>query len=106
MTQWAVEKFQQAVGLPITGIADVATQRILYARALYLSEPPLIGSDVREVQSLLARIGYEVSVDGIFNLRTWRAVIAFQGYFGLPEDGIVRDRTLTLLLRLPSTTDL
>ena len=44
LTQWAVEKFQAAVRLPITGVADQATQRILNARELYLSDPYLIGS--------------------------------------------------------------
>ena len=101
LTQWAVEKYQTSVGLPSNGVADQKTQRILYARALYLSEPYLMGSDVRETQSLLGRIGYSVDVDGVFNLRTWQAVVAFQRYFSLPEDGIIQGKTLTKLLHLP-----
>ncbi|MEL7332565.1 MAG: peptidoglycan-binding protein [Cyanobacteria bacterium J06560_2] len=102
ITQWAIEKFQAEVGLPIDGIADVATQRILFARALFMSTPYLIGSDVREVQSLLARIGYAVNVNGIFNLRTLQAVVAFQKYLGLPEDGILKGKALARLLYLPT----
>lgn len=102
LTQWAVEKFQAAVGLPVTGIADLETQRIIYARDLFMSDPYLIGSDVREVQSALMRMGYAVEITGVFSLRTLQAVTAFQSYFGLPEDGIVRGKTLTKLLYLPT----
>lgn len=102
LTQWAVEKYQASVGLSVDGIADIQTQRIIYARALYLTDPYMMGSDVREVQSLLSRIGYAVDINGIFNLRTWQAVVAFQRYFGLPEDGIVQGKALATLLYLPA----
>ena len=105
MTQWAVEKYQAAVGLPVTGIADVETQRILYARDLFLEEPYLMGSDVKEVQMRLARIGYDVEPDGIFGLRTRDAVMSFQSYFGFLEDGVVRGKTLALLLYPPELAE-
>lgn len=101
LTQWAVEKFQRSVAITANGIADVDTQRVLYARPLFMSAPYLIGSDVREVQASLVRMGYAVTVNGVFNLRTLHAVMAFQRYFGLPEDGIVKGETLTKLLCLP-----
>ena len=101
LTRWAIEKFQRSVALTINGIADVDTQRVLYARPLFMTAPYLIGSDVREVQSALARMGYAVDVNGVFNPRTLRAVMAFQKYFDLPEDGIVKGETLTKLLNLP-----
>jgi lysozyme len=102
ITQWAVEKFQAAVDLPVNGVADVETQRILQARALHLCTPYLIGSDVREVQFWLTRMGYDVTIDGIFGRRTWRAVIAFQQYFGLLDNGVVEGKTLTWLMYLPA----
>lgn len=101
LTQWAVEKFQRAVTMTVNGIADVETQRVLYARALFMSDPYLIGSDVREAQSALARMGYAVDINGIFNPRTLHAVMAFQKYFGIPEDGVIKGQTLTKLLYLP-----
>ncbi len=101
LTQWAVEKFQAAVGLPVTGVVNAETQRILYARALYLSDPYLMGSDVREIQALLTKIGYMLEADGVFGLETWQAVIQFQQYFGLPDDGIVQEQTLVYLLYMP-----
>ncbi|MEL6157911.1 MAG: peptidoglycan-binding protein [Cyanobacteria bacterium J06623_5] len=102
LTQWAVEKYQASVDLPVDGIAGVETQRIIYARALYLSDPYMMGSDIREIQSLLCRIGYAVDINGIFNLRTWQAVVAFQRYFGLAEDGIMQGKALATLLYLPA----
>ncbi|MEL7329461.1 MAG: peptidoglycan-binding protein [Cyanobacteria bacterium J06559_1] len=102
LTEWAVEKYQAAVELPITGVADLETQRVIYARDLFMSAPYLIGSDVREVQSLLVRIGYAVTVNGVFNPRTLRAVISFQQYFEMPENGIVEGKTLAKLLFLPA----
>lgn len=101
LTQWAVEKFQAAVGLPVTGVVNAKTRRILYARALYLSDPYLMGSDVQEIQSLLTKIGYILKVDGVFSPETWQAVIQFQQHFGLPDDGIVREQTLAHLLYMP-----
>lgn len=106
LTEWAVEKFQAMVGLCVNGVADAETQRVIYARTLYLTKPYLIGSDVREIQSLLSRIGYSVNVTGVFNLRTWQAVVAFQKYFGLVEDGIVAGKTLSKLLYLPATVNM
>jgi GH24 family phage-related lysozyme (muramidase) len=101
ITQWAVEKFQAAVDLPVNGVADVETQRILHARSLYWSKPYLIGSDVREVQFLLARMGYDVVIDGIFSRRTWLAVIDFQRYLNLSDNGVVEGKTLTWLMYPP-----
>ena len=101
LTQWAVEKFQAAVRLPITGVADHATQRILNARELYLSDPYLIGADVRQVQKLLVRIGYDVPIDGVYCLQTRDAVLSFQRYFNLREDGMVQGETLSQLLFMP-----
>ncbi len=105
LTEWAVEKFQREVRLAANGIADAETQRILYARDLYLNDPYLMGSDVKEMQYLLARIGYDVTVDGVFGLQTRQAVFDFQAYFNLPEDGIIQGKTLSQLLYLPSMAE-
>ncbi len=59
------------------------------------------GPDVRVVQSLLNRIGYNAgSVDGIFGSRTYEAVTAFQRNNGLSADGIVGPATWSVLDRL------
>jgi g-D-glutamyl-meso-diaminopimelate peptidase len=59
------------------------------------------GPDVRLVQSLLNRIGYNAgAVDGIFGPRTYQAVIAFQANNALAADGIVGPATWAVLDRL------
>lgn len=57
-----------------------------------------IGSDVKLVQSVLKRIGYNPgSVDGVFGAQTQRAVIEFQRANGLVPDGIVGPATFAAL---------
>lgn len=59
------------------------------------------GPDVRVVQSLLNRIGYNAGpVDGIFGSRTYQAVTAFQTNNSLVPDGIVGPATWAVLDRL------
>lgn len=59
------------------------------------------GPDVRVVQSLLNRIGYNTGpVDGVFGNRTFQAVNAFQRNNGLSADGIVGPATWRVLDRL------
>ena len=58
------------------------------------------GPDVRVVQSVLNRIGYNAgSVDGVFGNQTKQAVIAFQRDNGLTPDGIVGPATWNVLIR-------
>jgi len=66
-------------------------------RLIYLAAPPLRGSDIRELQQLLARTGAGVSQDGIFGAASRRAVERFQLINGLAVDGIVGPKTLRLL---------
>lgn len=58
------------------------------------------GDDVMEVQSLLKRMGYEISaVDGAFGPETQNAIIAFQRRFGLTPDGVIGPQTWAVLQR-------
>jgi len=59
------------------------------------------GPNVKLIQSLLNRIGYNAGqVDGIFGPRTQAAVMAFQSNNGLVPDGIVGVATWNIFLRL------
>lgn len=59
------------------------------------------GPDVRLIQSLLNRIGYNSgTVDGIFGSRTYQAVTAFQQNYGLIADGVVGPATWSVFDRL------
>jgi lipoprotein-anchoring transpeptidase ErfK/SrfK len=57
------------------------------------------GAAVRALQSELAHLTYLPSgaVDGVFGMRTWHAVVAFQGWSGLARDGVVGPKTRAAL---------
>jgi len=59
------------------------------------------GPNVKLIQSLLNRIGYNAGpVDGIFGPQTQAAVIAFQRDNGLVPDGIVGPATWRVFERI------
>lgn len=51
------------------------------------------GLPVRRAQSILARNGYEVPVDGTYGPSTEAAVKAMQDKHGLPASGVVDEGT-------------
>ncbi len=51
------------------------------------------GSEVKELQNLLNKSGYNLSADGIFGAKTQEAVKAYQKANGLAVDGIVGNNT-------------
>lgn len=56
------------------------------------------GTDVMEIQALLAKIGYRPGpIDGIFGSQTQQAVIQFQRDNGLTPDGIIGPNTYNAL---------
>jgi peptidoglycan hydrolase-like protein with peptidoglycan-binding domain len=57
------------------------------------------GPAVRDLQSVLRRLGHPVSVDGDFGPRTKAAVAAFQRSKGLSADGVVGPQTLAAIDR-------
>jgi N-acetylmuramoyl-L-alanine amidase len=59
------------------------------------------GAAVRTLQATLARLAYLPSrgIDGVFGMRTWHAVVAFQGWSGLARDGVAGPRTRAALTR-------
>lgn len=60
--------------------------------------PPRRSPEVREAQTLLARLGYTAgAADGIFGPRTQSALLSYQAANGLPADGVV---SAPLLARL------
>lgn len=57
------------------------------------------GPRVRALQRRLSELTYlpAGAVDGVFGLRTWHAVVAFQGWQRLSRDGVVNSRTQAAL---------
>jgi peptidoglycan hydrolase-like protein with peptidoglycan-binding domain len=104
-TKRAVLAFQKDNKLDEDGVVGGETWKNLLAstynlgdRLLYLRSPFFKGRDVRELQKLLATLGFRVgTVDGIFGLAADRSVRELQKNLLLPADGIVGSATLNLL---------
>lgn len=114
-TRASLEDFQYDYGLPVTGVADLATWNALYNayRGYLLSLPPNFfgtitriypglplvngstGEDVTAIQTYLNFISDtyteipKVDVDGDFGPATEAAVRAYQTLFGIEPSGIV-----------------
>ena len=109
-TEHAVRSFQTARGLHGDGICDETTWTALVEaswrlgdRQLLLTLPNLRGDDVADLQSRLARLGFDCGrVDGILGPRTARALADFQSNCGLLADGICGPDTVRSIERVSS----
>ena len=109
----AVEQFQAARSLPITGqvcgqtyvLLGVNCQSVpacpagpITCRVLQVTSPFMSGQDVFAVQHALVARGFRPgTVDGIYGPNTAAAVRAFQTANGLPVTGVVCGQTYVLL---------
>ncbi|NJR65709.1 MAG: peptidoglycan-binding protein [Leptolyngbyaceae cyanobacterium CRU_2_3] len=111
MTQAAVARFQETVGLTADGVVGSATQSALQSGSVSSatgSTPQSLvrlgdsGDQIAELQKRLADLGYySGSISGSFDLLTEEAVSRFQQAQGLPADGIVGPAT-EVALRQPT----
>lgn len=121
-TEASVKKFQEIFGLTPDGIVGKATWYAIvrlytavtalnelrsrgqqfYANSWLLNDPLQVGSTgdkVRHLQYMLSILADyipqipPVNTDGVFGSATQAAVVAAQGYFGLPATGIVNATT-------------
>lgn len=112
-TQSAVRAFQKRHDLVVDGIVGIKTWGKLCE--LYANPDPkneketkiyptlrrgAIGDDVKDLQTILAKDGSTLAIDGIFGPGTQSAVRAFQKKYGLAVDGIVGPKTWNKLNEL------
>jgi peptidoglycan hydrolase-like protein with peptidoglycan-binding domain len=87
-----------ALSVPVVlapaAVADPAGAASLGARALRAG---VSGADVRELQELLSDAGFDVSIDGTYDVQTAQAVKAFQAVVGLTASGTAGTRTVRRL---------
>ncbi|WP_377273164.1 glycoside hydrolase domain-containing protein [Peterkaempfera sp. SMS 1(5)a] len=98
-TTSAVQAFQSAKALPVTGTVDAHTWTALLSAG---TKPTLqsgaTGVDVMRLQrALIAARGQTLDIDGDFGPATTTAVKAYQTSQGLTSDGIVGNLTWTAL---------
>jgi murein L,D-transpeptidase YcbB/YkuD len=60
------------------------------------------GTEVRELQKMLNKIGYDLNIDGDFGTNTESAVKHFQKSLQLTEDGIVGSITYNAIVEMSS----
>lgn len=108
----AVREFQQSRGLTVSGIINLATLNALEEarwklgeRSInYASAMPMRGDDIAVLQTRLTEMGFDCGrVDGVFGVRTERAVQEFQKSVGVKVDGKCGPATITALMRLTRT---
>jgi N-acetylmuramoyl-L-alanine amidase len=111
-TESGLRSFQLARGLRDAGVCDETTWLALVEaswklgdRLLLLTSPNMRGDDVVELQTLLARLGFDCGrPDGILGPATSRALHEFQANCGLPADGVCGATTVQALRRVSSQT--
>ena len=102
-TQAAVESFQRANGLRVTGMAGPCTQRLLYggtaASGSYKKlERGSSGSRVKSLQYALYELKYyDGNITGQYDEATENAVMLFQDCNGIDIDGVAGQMTQQLL---------
>ena len=104
--------FQHTRGLAENGICGQETWAALVEaswrfgdRQLILTVPNMRGDDVAELQSRLARLGFDCGrVDGIFGPRTGRALFDFQSNCGIRADGVCGPKTVRAIMVVSSQT--
>lgn len=104
ITRESVRQFQQAVGLPVDGIADAVTRgeihRAIAQKKAQSTENAAKSITTLELQSRLKTLGYfpaKVRATGYYGPITQASVRQFQLAYGLPADGIAGSSTVAKL---------
>lgn len=109
LTKGAVQRVQEAYGLPVTGAADPATLEAIYHDCFRVLKYDMSGKDVKELQQALALYGYyKDKISGNYLKNTRAAVADFQRDHGLDPTGVADVKTQELIysgkIPLPTPT--
>ena len=85
--------YRRIAALLLVGIVTFVTLTLVESVVGEAAELGDRGAEVTEIQQDLRSFGYSVTVDGVFGLRTLRAVKHFQRVNGLVVDGVVGPAT-------------
>ncbi len=100
MTQARVRAYQSFMGLPVTGVADVRTQQLLFTKGWTKPTPTYTtlryGMTSEAVRRLQARLG-NLPTTAWYGPMTQARVRAYQSFMGLPVTGVADVRTQQLL---------
>jgi len=98
VTRSAVKSVQKAYGLEQTGIADAATQAIIYGECYRELSYNMTGKDVERLQQALKDYQYySDKISGTYLKNTRTGVAAFQADHGLESTGVADVKTQELL---------
>jgi peptidoglycan hydrolase-like protein with peptidoglycan-binding domain len=107
----AVKQFQQGAGLTVDGIVGPATWAALPdGGPMPTLQEGATGPVVSSLQTLLTNgapgqwITTPQGIDGDFGPHTKAAVVAFQAWSGVAQDGVVGDQTWSVSLHAASAT--
>ena len=98
-TEAAVEAYQRAAGLRVTGMAGPTTQRLLYGGTSESGSYSKLdvgstGSAVKRLQYALYELKYyDGDISGTYDTVTQNAVMVFQELNGLTIDGVAGQQT-------------
>ena len=98
LTRSAVQRVQEAYGLPVTGVADGDTLAVIAGDCYRVLKYDMSGKDVSLLQEALTLYGYyQDKISGNYLRNTRAGVAAFQAANGLESTGIADVKTQELL---------
>lgn len=102
----AVKSFERRYGINADGeVGPLVYREIMrsedysFKRVIEMQEPLMEGSDVKIIQKALFRLGYNVDINGFYDIKTYNAICSYQIANNIILDGRVDEFLFTLILK-------